>query len=144
LRGSPRSLAAQKTLARDDNIPCLPAGRLQMMRTGYCRAPGGGSGNGHRTQNRLPASGDRLPDLLEAVSFKVSGAGLTDLEAQAPEPFCLRREPSHLWLGTGRIFYLYCLRIPSHSREAEFSCLDLQSYSRRLCLSSGKHYRLYP
>ena len=60
-----------------------------MMRTGYCRAPGGGSGNGHRTQNRLPASGDRLPDLLEAASFKVSGAGLTDLEAQAPEPFLL-------------------------------------------------------
>jgi len=34
--------------------------------------------------------------------------------------------------------------IPSHSRESEFSCLGLQSYSRRLCLSRGKHYRLYP
>ena len=37
--------------------------------------------------NRLPASGIWLPDMLEAVRFKVPGAGLTDLEARAPEPF---------------------------------------------------------
>jgi len=75
---------------------------------------------------------------------KVSGAGLTDLKAQAPEPFCLWRVPSHLWLARTAEPLLVLLGIPSHSREAEFCCLGLQSYSRRLCLSSEKHYRLYP
>ena len=32
----------------------------------------------------------------------------------------------------------------AHSREAEFRCLGLQSYSCGLCMSRGKHYRLYP
>jgi hypothetical protein len=36
------------------------------------------------------------------------------------------------------------LLIPPHSREAEFQCLGLQSYSRPLCMSRGKHHRLYP
>lgn len=49
--------------------------------------PGGGSGNGHRTQIgfRLPAFGFRI--CWRLFVLKVPGAGLTDLEARAPEPF---------------------------------------------------------
>ena len=75
---------------------------------------------------------------------KVSGAGLTDLKAQAPEPFLPVARAESPLAGTDRRASSILLGIPSHSREAEFCCLGLQSYSRRLCLSREKHYRLYP
>jgi hypothetical protein len=54
---------------------------------GYCtfsrRTPGEGRGTATALiRPSAPASGIRLPDTLEAgFAFKVSGAGLTDLEA---------------------------------------------------------------
>ena len=54
------------------------------------------------------------------VWLKVSGAGLTDLKAQAPEPFLLRRVPSHL-LAEHRTAFL---KYPTHSREPEFVAWD--------------------
>ena len=53
------------------------------------------------------------------------GAGLTDLEARAPEPFtACGGVPSHLWLGTGpRLLRLRLL--PTHSRETEILLLGI-------------------
>jgi len=90
--------------------------------------PGGGSGNGHRT---VWASGSRLSGNLK-VEFpwvKVLGAGLTDLEARAPEPgvACGGCRVTSGW-APDRIAFLYCfscLETPSHSRETEFSVLGI-------------------
>jgi len=83
------------------------------------RAPGEGRGNGHRTSLgfRRSASGSRFISGL--------GAGLTDLEARAPEPFtACGGVPSHLWLGTGpRLLRLRLL--PTHSRETEILLLGI-------------------
>ena len=50
---------------------------------------------------RLPASGIRLPEDRNALLLKVSGAGLTDLEAQAPEPFLPVARAESPLAGTG-------------------------------------------
>ncbi len=54
--------------------------------------------------------------------------------------------PSHLWLGampsSFTLFYFTCRNSP-RSREATFKAMGLQSYSRLLWLSRGKHHRLY-
>jgi len=68
------------------------------------------------------ASGARLP---ETAFISGLGAGLTDLEARAPEPFtACGGVPSHLWLGTGpRLLRLRLL--PTHSRETEILLLGI-------------------
>ncbi len=67
-------------------FPWLPGGRLQIgdrLHFGCCRAPGEGRGTATALL-RPPAFGIRICRRL--LRFKVSGAGLTDLETQAPEP----------------------------------------------------------
>ena len=85
-----------------------------------CRAPGGGSGNGHRTYFgfRRPASG-----LQEADSLKVSGAGLTDLEARAPEPFaaCGGRQVTSGW-APDRIHCLNSVPFPWDGNFVPWDC----------------------
>ena len=103
--------------------------------------------------------GERPPRSSSASSFRgfgfrigwerfvqVSGAGLTDRKPRRLSLSFRRRAPSHLWLGRRyrNRFSSTSGAIPTHSRGTEFHALGLQSYSRRLCLSRGKHYRLYP
>jgi len=73
------------------------------------------------------------------------GAGLTDREARAPQP-CLPagNAESPLAGHPPHGLTLTAFQFRPHSREADFVCLGMQSYSRQLCMSRGKHYRLYP
>ena len=106
----------------------------------YCVvAPGGGSGTATAL---FSASGFQIPASGSCFPFKVRrrayGSGSPGALA------CLVCEGSRVTSGSApncRI-YLHSEFLP-HSREEEFWCLGLQSYSRRLCMSRGKHYRLY-
>jgi hypothetical protein len=91
-----------------------------MLRFQLCRAPGEDRGTATALIAGFRHSASGSSSCFCFQLKKVSGAGLTDLEAQAPEPFLMRRVPSHLWLDTGpRLLW-----IPSHSREAEFVAWD--------------------
>ena len=69
------------------------------------RAPGGGSGNGHRTES---ASGVRLPDQPETYfTLKVSGAGPTDLKSRRLSLF-LPAEGAESPLAGHRTASLHC------------------------------------
>ena len=99
---------------------------------------GGGSGHGHRTS--LPASGT-------SGRLKIRPCGRPWRRAYGsgsltPMPTFRTVVPSHLWLGTGPPGLHSS--IPPHSRGVKNTCLGLQTYSCRLCLSREKHYRLYP
>ena len=121
---------------------------LNSLRAGtpYTSCSGGGSGTvtAHlyfftTTSSRLPAVGFRKACGSFGLRARRRAYGSRSL---TPMPYSSSGVPSHLWLGTGRRVVRTAFR--PHSREAEFLCLGMQSYSRRLCLSRGKHYRLYP
>jgi hypothetical protein len=82
--------------------------------------PRGRVGETATALHRLPAFAFRRPLFISGL-----GAGLTDLEARAPEPFtACGGVPSHLWLGTGpRLLRLRLL--PTHSRETEILLLGI-------------------
>jgi len=101
-------------------------------------------GHGHRTSycTRFPAFWP--PEGLWFVGLKSLGAGLTDRESLTPWSVISTGRRVTSGLAAARWFLHSWTAFRPHSGEAEFLCLGMQSYSRSLCLSRGKHYRLYP
>ncbi len=104
----------------------------------FCRAPGEVRGTATALSS---ASGFRdFPDSWRQVSLKVQGRRAYGSKPRRLNLFLLRWVSSHLWLDTSAAFCEYSVPFP----WAGICCLGLQSYSRQLCLSREKHYRLYP
>jgi hypothetical protein len=88
--------------------------------------PGEGRGNGHRTLFgvRLPAFGFRT--CWTPLPSQVSGAGLTDLKARAPEPFtaCGGCRVTSGWAPDRLLPRLHCFRPIPVRRRAFFVAWD--------------------
>jgi hypothetical protein len=133
---------------------------------GCCAPRGGESENGHRTELACDSARSVKPPRLGWIPptgrhgsrrLRRRVCGVLSLmfdrardRSHKPQRLgCGGLTPSHLWLGSSRRFsfllLLYCLwenPVPIPVGQ-NFVALGLQSYSRLLYLSRGKHYRLY-
>src|SRR5579864_6152541 len=86
-----------------------PICRLRGLRVALfsCRAPGEGSGNGHRASFRNPATSFGFPASASGVWFRRRAYGSESPGACAF--FDLRRAPSHLWPAPDRLVCITAL-----------------------------------